>query len=340
MNRTLKSLLRALYYPREILLSEQFAYGHIEIYRRFFGFEPNAILLAELQHGWVANPESIPQNDFSIRLRNRRLSKYPLLVWSRKIEKALNHPIERDVYAVCSPWFLLITEYEKLRAIGLAPSYFESPGSALYFPAHSFPGFDFKFDVNKTETILKSQKFSSITTSLYWLDFINPSVREHFSRFSKITCMGFRAPAATETPWHDAGGRVNFLYQLHKVIMEHQFIVCAEFSTAAMAALTLGKQVFICEDKVQYELVHRSEKNPIVTLDNSLILRNFGIKKSASELGYDLSGSSKVLELAQSGFGFDVSVEETKEILESFMGNLSNNLQCQIAISDSRRALW
>ena len=340
MNRTLKSLLRTLYYPREILLSEQWAYGHMEIYRRFFGFEPNTILLAELQHGWVANPESIPQNDFSIRLRNRRLSKYPLLVWSRKIEKALNHPIERNVYAVCSPWSLLITEYERLRARGLAPSYFESPGSALYFPGHSFPGFDFEFDVKKTETMLKSQKFSSITTSLYWLDFINPNVREQFSRFSKLTCMGLRSPAATETPWHDVGGRVNFLYQLHKAISEHQVIVCEEFSTAAMAALTLGKKVFICEDKVQYELVHRSERNPILTSDNSLVLRNYGIKKSTSELGYDLSGSAKVLELAQVGFGFDVSVEETRQILERFMGNQSINFQSKIMIPDSNKVLW
>lgn len=340
MRQKVKSILRPYLYSPEVILNEQFAYGAREIYQRFINFDPKKIIFAEVQHGWYLDSSWTSQSIVSNRQLNRRLKRYPLLVWSREIAQELNNPKFRSVYAVTSPWSLLLSSYEKLKSRNLVPTYNEIPGSALYFPTHSFHGMKAFLDSTSAQNILKSQNFSSITTSLFWIDFINPHIREQFESFSKVTCMGIRAPAATETPWSDIGGRRNFLYQLHKAISEHQFIICDEFSTAAMAALTLGKQVFITKDKVNWQLIHRSEKNPILELDNFKIISKFGLNKSEQGLGYNLSDNRDILELAKRGFGFDISIEETHRILERFLGNPSLDLQNKEITDPRNNLLW
>ena len=58
----IKSLGRPFLYPPEVALSEQFAYGHREIYQRFIGFDPNQIIFAELEHGWSSNTSWLQSN--------------------------------------------------------------------------------------------------------------------------------------------------------------------------------------------------------------------------------------------------------------------------------------
>ena len=335
----IKSLGRPFLYPPEVALSEQFAYGHREIYQRFIGFDPNQIIFAELEHGWSSDTSWLQSNS-SNRLRNRRLKRYPLLVWSRELARELNYPKHKSVYALASPWFLLLSNYENLKSTGMAPNYFEVPRSVLYFPAHSFPGVEAFLHSKNIENIYKSQDFASITTSLYWIDFINPTIRELYEPFSRVTCMGIRAPAATEVPWSNTGGRVNFLYQLHKAISEHQYIICEDFSTAAMAALTLGKQVFMTKDKVHLELIHRSQKNQFLALDVSKIISKYELNKAEQGLGYNLSDNSGLLELAKRGFGFDISIEETRMVLERFLGYPSDDFQGKESTELRNTLLW
>lgn len=335
-----KSLIRPFLYSPEVTLSEQFAYGHREIYQRFIGFDPKKIILAELQHGWAPDSSLLIQGENSNRLRNRRLRRYPLLVWSRELAQEINCPKNKSVHALASPWSLLVRNYENLKSKGAAPNYFEVPKSALYFPTHSFPGVEASLDSKKIEIALKSHNFSSITTSLYWVDFIDPKIRELYQRFSRVTCMGLRAPAASEVPWSNIGGRVNFLYQLHRTISEHQYIICEDLSTAAMAALTLGKEVFITKDKVFFKIIHRHEKNVMSELDNSKILDRYNIKKADHGLGYNLNDNSNVFELAKLGFGFDISIDETRKVIELFLGYPSIDLQNQASAEPLDNLLW
>lgn len=335
----LKKILRAFIYPPEVLLSEQFAFGHLEIYQRFFDLPRAKILFAELQHGWSDDYRALAQISSSNRVLNRRLKHYPLLTWSQALESSLKSLNYKSVYAISSPWSLLLTNYNNSRSKGIAPNYFETPRSALYFPTHSFPGEEAFFDASGIERIFKSQNFSLITTSLYWIDFINPQIREQFESFSKVICMGIRATAATETPWGDIGGRINFLYHLHKAISEHQYIICDEISTAAMAALTLGKQVFITRDKINYKLIHRAGK-PFCFDNNPIIISKYGLNKSKNGLGYNLSENSDLQELAKRGFGFDISIEKTRRTLERFLGNPSVDIQNTLGTESKYKFLW
>lgn len=335
----IKSALRPFIYSPEIMLSEQFAFGHLEIYQRFFSFPRNKILLAELQHGWASDSKLLTQSDSSMRLVNRRLRQYPLLVWSRELENQFKSSKQQSVLSICSPWFLLLKNYEKLRK-GDERIYCEVRGSALFFPSHSFPGVDSTSDVENFRQISQFRKFTSITTCLYWSDFLNPTRREHFGHFSKVTCVGLRSNAATQIPWHDTGGRVNFLYQLHKLISMHEYVICEELSTAAMAAMTLGKKVFVTKNKVQYKSNSNSMDNLNLELDNSVILSKYGVNISHESLGYDLTDNSDILNLAKRGFGFDISIDETREVLECLLGSPSRNFKSSSEIAFSSQLLW
>ncbi len=334
-----KSVLKPFMYPPEISLSEQFAFGHLEIYQRFFSFPRTKILMAELQHGWIYDSKGLKQSDSSMRLLNRRLRQYPLLVWSRKLEIQLRSLKHRSVYSICSPWFLLLKNYENLRK-DEGKIYREIPGSVLFFPSHSFPGTDSIINFGKFREISQLSKFTSITTCLYWLDFLNPTNREYFESFSRVSCVGLRANAATEAAWHDSGGRINFLYQLHKLISMHEYIVCEELNTAAMAALTLGKKVFITEDQVHYRSVDKSVDSKTLELDNSLILSKFGVNISHESLGYELTDNTEIIELAKLGFGFDISIDETREVLQCLLGRPSQNVQTPSDKMPLNQLLW
>ena len=338
--KRLKRYVRPFFYKNEIILSEQFAYGHREVYQRFLNFSPNKYVLAELQHGWYLDPSRSPQFGMNQRILSRKLKPFPFLVWSRGLAQAMNQGNKESVYAICSPWYLLTSGYELFKANNKAPNYFETPGSVLFFPSHSFPGINYTHDTSKLEEIMNFPSVKSITTSLYWTDFLNPTVREQFARFSTVTCVGIRSTASTEVPWQDIGGRVNFLYRLHRLISEHELVICEDFSTAAMAALTLGKRVFINKSKVNHEIVHRSEKRPLLVMDNEAILTRYGLLDNRNELGYEISNSLEVLELAKLGFGYDISLEETQEVLGKFLGDSSFILPGHKLDNNLSATLW
>jgi hypothetical protein len=124
------------------------------------------------------------------------------------------------------------------------------------------------------------------------------------------------------------------------LISEHELVICEDFSTAAMAALTLGKRVFINKSKVNYEIVHRSEKRPLLIMDNVSILNRYGLLDNRSELGYEISNSLEVLELAKLGFGYDISLEETQEVLGKFLGDSSFILPGHKLENNLSATLW
>jgi hypothetical protein len=324
--KKLRRFLRPFVYSNEIILSEQFAFGHREVYQRFLNFNPKKILLAELQHGWYLNPTWTPQGNNSQRQLNKKLKLFPLLVWSRELAANMNKDRGYSVYPISSPWSLITRNYEIRKRNKLAPDYKEKKGSVLYFPAHSIPGMQYDLNFEAIKKIGDLQKFKFVTTSLYWTDFLDPMVRERFGSYSNVTCMGLRSPSSIDAPWHDIGGRVNFLYQLHKSISEHEFIVTDEIGTAAMASVVLGKKVYITQKKVYYNLIHRSEKQPMLCIDNEDILNRYGIVEYTDGLGYKISENPEILELARSGFGYDISLEETGKTVERYLGDSNFSL--------------
>ena len=166
---------------------------------------------------------------------------------------------------------------------------------------------------------LQSSDFNSVTTCLYWIDYLDPRVRDFYEEYSEVTCLGYRSASANEAPWHDIGGRVNFLYQLHKLLSKNEIVVCDEISTAAMAALTLGKKVYICRDLVKFQDVGRRGPFVLNELDNRKILNDLTFDYLSTPLGYEISRSNACIDTAFSGFGFDLSMSETQARLKSLL---------------------
>lgn len=307
--------------PRTILY-EQYAYGHLEIYLRFFDLRPNSYLLAELQHGWALDRTWLHQNKPILRARNKRLRQYPLLLWSGSLADGFRNDGQSNVFAIASPWRVLVEAFASKVKSGDLVDYVEKKDSILYFPSHSFPGIDGDALNPELRDIIESSGFKSVTTCLYWTDFLDPRTRAFYEMVSEVTCLGFRSPSANEAPWHDIGGRVNFLYKLHKLLSESELIVCDEISTAAMAALVLGKRVFICRDFVKYSNVGRSETLVMNSMDNIKIMSSINSKNARTPLGLEISNSNELIQRAFEGFGFDLSMTETRGLVKSVLSTV------------------
>jgi hypothetical protein len=316
MFKGLKSTVRSFAYSPLQILNEQFAYGHREIYLRFLELDSDSFFLAEIQHGWSDRANLLAQSQSSLRARNKFGRRYPLLVWSDSLAEQFKQLGQSNVYPVQSPWSLITKAYEQKLKSGEMLPVEEEPKSILYFPTHSYPGMSANVENIHFMNLMKERDDNSITTCLYWLDFINPRVREFYEKFSKVTCLGFRSASASELPWHDSGGRVNFLYRLNALLRRHSVIVCDELSTAAAAAISIGKNTFIFEDETRFYGDIDSIKFVVDRLDNRVILDRFGIQRSSSGLGYRVSENVPLLELVREGFGFNLDENETSLLLQ------------------------
>jgi hypothetical protein len=64
------------------------------------------------------------------------------------------------------------------------------------------------------------------------------------------------------------------------------------------------------------------------------------LNKAEQGLGYNLSDNSGLLELAKRGFGFDISIEETRMVLERFLGYPSDDFQGKESTELRNTLLW
>ena len=319
VRKTASALVRPFIYPPEVLLSEQFAYGHREIYLDYLGFMPDSLILAEVQHGWAQNLLNIHQFVSGSRAKKRNFRNYPLLVWSEEIASELHMAGMKDVFPIKSPWSLIVEDREKQSKDLRATAVLEQAHSALYFPSHSYPGFDIDLNREKERQIFNEEGFKKITTCLYWLDFIDPSTRRYFAEFSQVECLGFRASSAQEEPWHDNGGRVNFLFELYDLISAHEYVFCDEISTACMAALTLNKKVILLKELTEFRNFTRDGREVFSMVNNIDFLSKNSLRVEKGKLGIELHGNFKMIEIARLGFGFDITLDDSREVLSRFV---------------------
>lgn len=324
MKTAFAKALRPFFYSERSLLHEQFAFGHREIYTDYFDFPRDSYFQVELQHGWAASANLLHQYEKKNRILRKSLSSYPLLVWSEAIRMELLREGHSNVYAVASPWRLVNEKAQLDESVAYQDSEEIVNDSILYFPSHNFS--TVKNQVIKNEVIgsLLASSSARITTCLYWLDFLDPRMREFFLQFSSVTCVGFRSSAACENPWMDFGGRVNFLKELRKLILKHKIIICDEFSTAAMAALILEKEVHISTPNVVYEKIASNGSTLYMKLDNEYIINgidNTNEVKMESKFGLEISRSPRIKQFALDGFGYGVDLNDTKDILTKFISS-------------------
>ena len=235
----IKSFFSSWVYPIEVLLSEQFSYGHREILLASHDLDPSLIFNASIQHGWLLSRLGTPL------IRKRNFGIFPTLVWSERIAREMWDNQKTRTFILGSPFAHLAQAlgYNNRNTNNLNIN----PNSILYFPSHSDRGYT-AFLNPEFFDILNTYNFGRKTVSLFWSDFVNPRNIEMLNSYSfDVICHGYRGGSGFEFPWADTGGRTKFLFRLLDSILNHDVIAMSDVSTIFWYALALGKSVLITE---------------------------------------------------------------------------------------------
>jgi hypothetical protein len=255
----------------EVILSEQFNFGHREILLSCNGINPNIFINGLLQHGWYPDPENI---DF---VRRKNLTFYPLYSWG---DPFLGLGLNPDrIIPIGAPWLHL------LKATGISSLTVKNLGisskRALYLPTHSLPGYSLKnYGIGLDEYI---SSFGEFTVCLYWTDYIDPAVQNHYRSLfpgADIRCAGFKGSPGVESPWAPVGGRVMFLPNLLDFFLDAELIIFDQISTAFWYALSLGKKVLVLNlnrELTEHSLINQPGKVFQPSKDYGNYLLNLGI---------------------------------------------------------------
>lgn len=306
---SIREFLGAWFYPPEVQLSEQFNFGHREILIASNNLDPQTLFLGSLQHGWYENDPLQPVS----QIRNRKLKPYPFLTWSLRQKYFLEASGFGQVYAIGSPWAHLI----KACGMNLADKGWmnqvntlkkDSIERLLVFPRHSIPGGTVEHDVDIAR-LLNLSGCKKVTVCLFWMDFIDPKVRDYYEQFNcEIYCVGFKGNTGNDTPWAPTGGRVMFLPELLDLMCRHQVIACDQAGTAFWYAASLGKSVIISSNHDKYQWWGQLRPREIVT-------NNYNYLSTVAEYLLDLpidkviEPTPKLLEIALNEIGWNETEE-------------------------------
>jgi hypothetical protein len=302
---SVRSSLAAWFYPPEVLLSEQFNFGHREVLVASNDLSTDTLFLGSLQHGWYS-PSDLRQPRI---LRNRKLAEYPAFVWSKRQQSHLVKIGFKHVIVVGSPWSHL------LKACQIPFGKCDSPldfslsnerigRSLLYFPMHSIPGGTTQHSGN-FKVLQEMAMAESITVCLFWLDFVDPEVRAYYKQFGfKIVCAGYRGSSGFETPWTPVGGRVMYLPNILELISAHDVIATEETSTAFWYSVSLGKEILVFEKDSKY-LWWGDGKPNTITISNEKFLNLSGVEKIDFPLNRVMQPAESLLLAARGELGFD-----------------------------------
>ncbi len=252
----MKSQLRSFLRSPQVLLSDQFSYGMREVLLLTHGEDPTSLINAKLVHGEVDYKDaskwpSVWKSPFR---------RYPILSWSTVQKKYLESiGFKEKIFAVGAP-FLHILKYVNENPRLRWPSFFNN--SLLYFPSHSHPGHSIH-GKHLVENQINFHDFKKVTVCLFWLDFINPTIRERYLRLGlDVTCVGYKGNSSIEIPWADDGGRTCHLITLANLISKYEYIVTERMSVTFLYAAAQGKKVRYLEKFTKLNVA----SNPIETL--------------------------------------------------------------------------
>ena len=236
----IREFLRPFVYSDLIQLADQFAYGHREILLVSNKLDPTSLILASIPHGWGPDTFGYPYP----KIRNRFLKEYPILAWSSRTAADWTKRGYRLPIAVGSPWAHFVNSVHKNYKVGIKTKE-EVINSILFLPTHSVPGGSVKHKF-ELESLLNQVQPAKVTVCLFWLDFINPKVRNFYSGYGcEITCVGFKGSTGFDNPWSPIGGRELFLPNLYRLFLNHNIVVVDTISTPFWYAASLGKTVYI-----------------------------------------------------------------------------------------------
>ena len=245
--------------------------------------------------------------------------KIPKLVWSERIKNLLIQEGDSKVHVIGSPWSHLLKScaLDPREIVKLVPLQSSSYApKVLYVPSHSTHGHGFSYHLPSSELISLAGS-TNITVCLFWLDYIDPEVREFYSQIGfNITCVGFRGSSGYEIPWAPIGGRLLFLPNLLSLIESNDIVVVDELCTAFWYGLSLGKKTYITQG---YELVNEWNYigNKVKRYDRLKIMQNSEPRFSQLRVGEVIDPDEELLELALSEIGWDTVNNLSNEFSQS-----------------------
>ena len=268
-------------------LSEQYLFGHKEVLLRALDLPENEFFLGRLQHGWGIDLTSFRDIWMTSFYKNRPI---PNMFWNEFDAQILKDMGAKKPLVVGSPWAYLIENQSKFPETTEVSDLNEG---VLFFPIHSFHGHSVNLKSNKMyQDIQEVFSKEKITTSLYWLDFINPKIKNYYGDLSdSVICMGYRG-----APWNlgyssTEGGRPDFLIELFKTIKSHRYVVVDHIGTALWYSLSLKKDVLLTREVKARSNYLRIALGGSTTSNKELKSRNTFLQKMLEIEGEVISGA-------------------------------------------------
>jgi hypothetical protein len=303
-----RSLFSSWFYPPEVVLGEQFNFGNREILVASNNLNPDTFFMGLLQHGWYSSQALRP---IPI-VRNKNFSIYPIFTWSERQRNLLLELGYPRVHTVGSPWAHL------LQACHIDPEKSEGPvikdspelsqgKKLLFFPSHSVPGSQISHSANM-DLLREISSCDSITVCLFWLDFVDPSIRKYYEAFGcELQCVGYRGSAGGETPWSPAGGRLTFLPNLLDLMLSHDLVAVEETTTTFWYAASLKKQIIIVPPSGDFTWWGDSTESPqrYKKIDNSSFLEEVSTDLGTLATLEIIDVSNELLNIALSELGWN-----------------------------------
>jgi hypothetical protein len=258
-----RSLFSSWIYPPEVVLGEQFNFGNREILVAANNLAADTFFMGLLQHGWYSSQALRPVPT----VRKKDFSIYPIFTWSERQRNLLLELGYPRVHTIGSPWAHL------LQACHIDPENSKGPvrkdssnlsqgKKLLFFPNHSVPGSQISHSAN-LNLLREISDCNSITVCLFWLDFVDPSIRKYYEAFGcDLQCVGYRGSAGGESPWSPTGGRLTFLPNLLDLMISHDLVAVEETTTTFWYAASLKKPIIIVPPSGDFTWWGNSTKSP------------------------------------------------------------------------------
>jgi len=307
----LRSLLSPFVYPKEALLGEQFNFGNRETIFAANGIPGEYIFSASLQHGWVWSRKQPP-------VKNKSFREYPIMVWSERIALEMASRGVANVHVAGSPWAHLlkacrIDPMTQAKGIGI-----KRKRKLLFFPNHSSPDAmaTVKCDISRISADLGDV---DITVCLFWLDFVDPTNRQHFLDLGcEVVCVGSRGSAALDTPWSPVGGRVLFTPRLLELIIKSDIIGVESVISPLWYALSLGKSVYIQQSNEEYRVWKKNETY-VEKLNYDILRKQFEIDLPLFSFREEIVCTRFLQEIALKEVGWDAACDFNRETAVNFL---------------------
>lgn len=323
--KVIKNYSSPFLYPEEVLLGEQFFFGHREILVNCLDLNPQTLFLATIQHGWTTEEYALKRPKVQKKFRGQ----FAEFVWSNRIAKTLERNGRESVYAVGSPWAHLI------KRVGFwdydARDHTNNRPKLIYFPNHSHHGWVATLGAPFLDEF--SEQFE-ITICLYWLDYLDPAVMSIFSNKKfKIVCCGYRGSSSGEIPWANVGGRTSFLLKLYEHINTADVVLCDEVGSAFWYALSLGKLVKLVKLGVEYDSWDRNslDSKSRIIVDNQKLLQNGEVMLNFLDLKKEIR--SQDVELAREELGWH-ETDRLRELVINTPGLLKKDKELPLELAE------